>query len=229
MSFIHTSILILITSTFSLAASATNLPPTGGAGSHKGKPPGADQESGRGTWPEKRQRMIKVLQQIEFEHETKLKEIIGSLQKANSEQDLDVMLAPWALLQVSINPESRVKINSLQPKIELHQNQPQRFLIRVENLAGITAPLNLTPVDLAKDPPAKAAWCTVTVVHNQVTSRFFTGANIEYKLMQITSRAQGVREIRITGDAGQGTQDLGFRATTDLLMEVKPQSQKNDN
>ena len=38
--------------------------------------------------------------------------------------------------------------------------------------------------------------------------------------MKITPKFAGLKEIRISGDAGQGTQDLGFRATADLLLEV---------
>ena len=39
-------------------------------------------------------------------------------------------------------------------------------------------------------------------------------------LLSITSSSAGLAEIRIVGDAGQGTQDLGFRATADILINT---------
>lgn len=52
------------------------------------------------------------------------------------------------------------------------------------------------------------------------TSRQFMGALIKYKVMRITSHKSGLQEARINGDAEQGTQDLGFLAAIDRLLEV---------
>lgn len=147
---------------------------------------------------------------------------------ASSEQELRASLEPLTLLSVSVNPESRVKIHSLRPKITLRCDRPQMYLIRVENSAGITAPLNLAAIDLAIAPPGRADWCTVKVIDNPLTRSKFTGAEIEYKVMQITAYKSGLREVRIAGDAGQGTQDLGFRATTDVLLEIQPFARTKD-
>ena len=48
------------------------------------------------------------------------------------------------LIDVSINPESRVKISSTNSKITLAQNESRFFVIRIDNTAGITATLNLS-------------------------------------------------------------------------------------
>ena len=88
--------------------------------------------------------------------------------------------------------------------------------------------LDDVPHDLAVDPVASADWCTVEVIESPLTTREFTGAVKEFKVMRITPHKSGLREVRITGDAGQGTQDLGFRATTDVLLEIKP-NEKNHN
>ena len=148
-------------------------------------------------------------------------EAIDRLKAATTKREFEAALEPLTLLQVSINPESRVKLNSLRPKISLFKDRPQRFLIAVDNTAGITAPLNLSAIDLATDPPGTADWCTIEVINTPFASRFFSGEESEYKIMQITPHVSGLREIRIVGDAGQGTQDLGFRATTDVLMDIK--------
>jgi hypothetical protein len=48
-----------------------------------------------------------------------------------------------------------------------------------------------------------------------------SGAESEWKLVEIRMSEAGTREVRIEADAGQGTQDLGFRAATDLLLKCE--------
>ena len=95
----------------------------------------------------------------------------------------------------------------------------------MENTAGITAPLNLSSIDLAVDPPRAADWFSIKVIDTKFAPKQLTGATREYKVMQISASQSGLREARIVGDAGQGTQDLGFRATTDVLVEVAPKKE----
>ncbi|MEC8691621.1 MAG: hypothetical protein VX016_08685 [Verrucomicrobiota bacterium] len=149
------------------------------------------------------------------------KAIIKQIEEAQNNIELSEAIDQLTLIDVGINPESRVKISSTNSKITLHENVPAFFIIRIDNTAGITAPLNLSPIDLALDPPGSADWCTIKVVNDSNFSRQLNGQKKEYKLMEITAKFSGLREVRITGDAGQGTQDLGFRATTDLILEVK--------
>ena len=178
------------------------------------------------TWQQARRRLLSVVSRLSSD--SRSRQAIKQMKAAESERELHSCLERLTLLSVSVNPESRVKIHSLQPKITLRCDRPRMFLIRVENTAGITAPLNLSPIDLAVDPVASADWCTVEVIESPLTSREFTGALREYKVMRITPHKSGLREVRITGDAGQGTQDLGFRATTDLLLEIKPNEKKHN-
>ena len=149
------------------------------------------------------------------------KAIIKEIDEAQNDIELSEVIDQLTLIDVGINPESRVKISSTKSKISLHENEPAFFIIRIDNTAGITAPLNLSPIDLALDPPSSADWCTIKVVNDSNFSKQLNGQKKEYKLMEITAKFSGLREVRITGDAGQGTQDLGFRATTDLILEVK--------
>lgn len=145
---------------------------------------------------------------------------LQTIAKAETRFEVDLALQPLMLLGVTINPEARVKLDGRRPRVVLHQGRPERFFIKVENTAGITAPLNLTAIDLATAPPGKAAWCEVRTVDSPFTSRFLTGAEFEYKVVEIVVHQPGTREVRLVGDAGQGTQDLGFRATTDLILET---------
>ena len=155
-----------------------------------------------------------------FGDDVKSRIAIKQIKEAKNQSELNTAIDPMTLIDVSINPESRVKISSTNSKITLAPNESRFFVIRVDNTAGITATLNLSPIDLATDPPTLAKWCTIEVVNDLVFSNHFSGKKQEYKLMKITPNFAGLKEIRISGDAGQGTQDLGFRATADLLLEV---------
>lgn len=125
------------------------------------------------------------------------------------------------LLSASVNPESRVKISTMKEQLELATGKPERFLIEVENTAGVTAPLRIQAVDMASNPPQSADWCEVRVVDSPWTSMFCTGAEREFKVLEILVREPGLREVRLVADVGQGTQDLGFRATADLLIDAR--------
>lgn len=155
-----------------------------------------------------------------FGDDIKSRIAIKQIKEAKNQSELNTAIDPMTLIDVSINPESRVKISSTNSKITLAQNESRFFVIRIDNTAGITATLNLSPIDLATDPPTLAKWCTIEVVNDLIFSNHFSGKKQEYKLMKITPKFAGLKEIRISGDAGQGTQDLGFRATADLLLEV---------
>ena len=155
-----------------------------------------------------------------FGDDVKSRIAIKQIKEAKNQSELNTAIDPMTLIDVSINPESRVKISSTNSKITLAQNESRFFVIRIDNTAGITATLNLSPIDLATAPPSLAKWCTIEVVNDLVFSNHFSGKKQEYKLMKITPNFAGLKEIRISGDAGQGTQDLGFRATADLLLEV---------
>ena len=155
-----------------------------------------------------------------FGDDVKSRIAIKQIKEAKNQSELNTAIDPMTLIDVSINPESRVKISSTNSKITLAQNESRFFVIRIDNTAGITATLNLSPIDLATDPPTLAKWCTIEVVNDLIFSNHFSGKKQEYKLIKITPKFAGLKEIRISGDAGQGTQDLGFRATADLLLEV---------
>ena len=170
------------------------------------------------TVAQMRQRLLRILGDIDDASDL----VRAKARKADTYFKLESALAPVTLLSVAVNPESRVKVNSLRSRVGLQKGQSQRFLVRIENTAGITAPLSLSGYDLAKASPELAEWCDVKVIDSPNTSRFLSGAEREFKVIEITPQVSGVRELRIIGEAGQGTQDLGFRATTDLLLDIKP-------
>ena len=158
-----------------------------------------------------------MLAEFDSQHATQVK---SKLEHVSTKQEWLNALEPLVWMSVSVNPESRVKLECLRHKVHVQESVPQRFLVRIQNLAGITAPLHLTPIDLSSEPPQEATWCTIKVVDSTDTSEFLSGAETEFKVVEIQTHANGLREIRIAGDAGQGTQDLGFRATADVLLDI---------
>ena len=60
------------------------------------------------------------------------------------------------------------------------------------------------------------------LVENLVSSSILSGEETEWKLLELSSDLAGRREVRFEADVGQGTQDLGFRSTTDVLLKVNP-------
>ena len=85
----------------------------------------------------------------------------------------------------------------------------------------MTSTLNISAIDLSLQPPQTADWITAIVVNEDGISSKMSGQKIEYLVVELLAKESGLKEVRLVGDAGQGTQDLGFRATADLLIDVK--------
>jgi hypothetical protein len=131
------------------------------------------------------------------------------------------LLEPMTLFRINVNPESRVKLFLVNPPKVLIKDRTSRFLLEVENLAGVEAPLHLVAMDQTQNPPTVASWCDIRILDNMISSSQMSGAESEWKLVEIRMSEAGTREVRIEADAGQGTQDLGFRAATDLLLKCE--------
>ena len=142
---------------------------------------------------------------------------LRAISASRSRRNLDDAVEPLTLFSVSVNPESRVKIASTRDRLAMQVGVARRFLVKCENTAGITAPLRIRAFDVSTQPPQLADWCEVKMIDNNVVARDFTSAAVEYKVVELTLREPGLHEVRFVADAGQGTQDLGFRASTDLL------------
>ena len=141
------------------------------------------------------------------------------------------------LAEIHINPESRVKVAVGSAKPLLVQNGWSVFLIRVHNEAGITAPLRFNspqngPVyirsrgehapDEKRISPAdvKDRWLALQSFDKQPLTAKLSGLILEYRIVGIYSRDAGQREALLTFDAGQGTQDLGFRSSVPILFTI---------
>lgn len=122
------------------------------------------------------------------------------------------LLDPLCLAGVHINPESRVKAARGEGSAELTVQRPRVVLLKVHNEAGITPPLNVSGNEGVR-------WLEVTKL-NVPALKNLNGQRLEYVAVLLTARESGKREVTLKFDAGQGTQDLGFRAEVPVLFRI---------
>jgi hypothetical protein len=139
---------------------------------------------------------------------------------------LQRILDPHCIAGIQINPEARVKVQAGPAAPNLVEQGWRTFLVKVHNEAGIT------PVLQASSPQAgnvynrsvnvSRTWTDLSFFNKQPMRAFLSGLEVEYRVLQIYARESGKREAKLVFDAGQGTQDLGFRNEVDILFQVAP-------
>ncbi|HQR07953.1 MAG TPA: acetylxylan esterase [Gemmatales bacterium] len=144
----------------------------------------------------------------------------AGVEKALKEKDADEMqklLDPFVAAVVTINPESRVKVMRGPYPIKHQLGWPTPALVKVINEGGVTARIKVhatgdksTSVHFYED-------AVPGVVTNPLSNKL-SGQSVEYQVMLIRSLATNQREITLTFDVGQATQDLGFRAELPVLL-----------
>ena len=165
--------------------------------------------------------------------------------KARDAAELQNLLDPHVLLAVSLNPEVRVKVDRGPAKAVLQQAGWTPVIVKVVNLSTATKTLRITS---PQSGPVYAGVAQLSMQRQQqpqlrenentrsATDRFLavemfaappmtaslSGLEVEYTIALVYSSEAGKREATIGFDAGQGTQDLGFRAQTPVLFDVRP-------
>lgn len=132
-------------------------------------------------------------------------------------KELQDLLDPLCLAGVSINPESRVKAARGPAAATLVRGQARVVLVKVVNEAGITPTLAVGGDELrapGKAPPGR--WLEAALL----SKRPLSGCKLEYVPLRLTAHEAGKREATLKFDAGQGTQDLGFRAEVPILFRI---------
>lgn len=130
---------------------------------------------------------------------------------------------PPTLFSIAISPEARVKATATDDRRELVEAGWTTFQLTIDNAAGITAPLVIecnqimsTDGDTDRD-----RWLRLLL---EPTGPL-TGEVQEMRLLRLYSRDSGIRTALLNVNAGQGTQDLGFRS--DVLLSFR--IEKNDH
>ena len=139
------------------------------------------------------------------------------LDRAKTTGEVAAIFDPKSIVEVVINPESRVKVKSLLVLPSLVEKGWTSHLIKIINEAGVTAPLQVTSAQAL--PLANAAkesladrWLKLDIFRGRPLAKTLSGVSIEYRILQIYSRDSGKRSAKLKFDVGQGTQDLGFRS-----------------
>lgn len=163
--------------------------------------------------------------------------------------DIQRILDKYVLLDVRINPESRVSVTRGIVVPELVQHGWSVFLVKVENESGVTARLRAaSPQALPDSGQAPASQITATgivppgssrPVHSisdaDVMDRWLqlemfdkpplvpdlSGLAVEYRIIELYSRDAGAREAQISFDVGPATQDIGFRNSYPVLFHCQ--------
>ncbi len=132
---------------------------------------------------------------------------------------LQVLLDPLCLISVHINPESRVKAARGPLDAALVRGRTKVVLVKVHNEAGVTPPLAIAGDELfAAGKHMEGHWLEAALLTPPPGT--LSGQKLEYVALRLTAREAGKREATLKFDAGQGTQDLGFRAEVPILFRI---------
>ena len=153
-------------------------------------------------------------------------------------REIQRVLDQFVLIEVEINPESRVKVRQGAAEPNLIEQGTRLFLIKVSNQAGVTAPLrvlspNSGPTSLrsrGEHEPAmelgaeqlRERWADLSIYRKPPMAERLSGLPVEYEILQVYSRDRGQRSAKIAMDVGQGTQDIGFRNDMLVLFNIAP-------
>ena len=155
----------------------------------------------------------------------------------DSVAQIQKVLDPLCLVQVNVNPESRVHVAAGPAPKKLIQQGWTVFLVKVHNEAPVTAKLRCTspnaaplykgstgsaePKPSVKPSDVPHRWLDVSLFEKQPLSPNLSGLAVEYRLIELFSRNAGKHEAKLAFDVGQGTQDLGFRNEANILFDCE--------
>jgi hypothetical protein len=118
------------------------------------------------------------------------------------------------LVEVSINPESRVKAARGPAKATLKAGAAVPVRVKVVNEGGVRAVVRVRSPQAGPD-----GFLTIMFP----SDRPLSGGPVDYVegTLQCAANVTGKREVTLIFDVGQGTQDLGFRAELPILFGVQ--------
>src|SRR5947209_863075 len=174
-------------------------------------------------------RVAKALDTLGTPLPADVKSALAASVEARDAKKIQELLDARALLQVTINPEARVKVARGPAGATIQQSGWTPFVLKVVNDSTVKAPLRVS------SPQAGDVW-SQKEVNKDYRGRFLdlqmataspltrnlSGLKVEYAVLLVYSSEAGQREATIGFDVGQGTQDLGFRGEAPVLFDVKP-------
>src|SRR5882762_8621321 len=192
--------------------------------------------------------ITRALQALQFLGAPLPNETIKEIEVAAQAHDADRLqdlLDPHVLLVVTINPESRVKVQRGPAKARLQQAGFTPVLVKVINQSTLTRALRvvspqsgqvyagMTPLSAQR---MQRTHLKETSETNAAPGRFLeaemysrppmtpnlSGLAAEYAIALIYSSESGRREATIGFEVGQGNQELGFRGEAPVLFDIQP-------
>ncbi len=150
------------------------------------------------------------------------------------------ILDPYCLFVVDINPEGRVKVDKGIAPPKLSQGGWTSFLVKVMNDAGGTAQLEVEsantllplhpssgshavkPEDVVSEGQSANRFLDAQIFRGRPLHTHLSGLKLEYAVVQLYSKDAGKREAEFGFNVGQGSQDIGFRNTVSILLDIRP-------
>jgi hypothetical protein len=168
----------------------------------------------------------------------RIHQAVANPDEAAAVHALESILDAHVLLNVDINPESRVKVEEGTAKPELTEAGTRLFLVKVVNNGHVRAPLVVEspnsgdvyirsngspapPVQLSPQD-SKERWANISLYQRPPMRPRLSGLALEYAILEVYSRDAGQRSARISFNVGQGSQDIGFRNDVTVLFTALP-------
>ena len=191
------------------------------------------------------ERLIKALELLGRPLDADRTRELSEAAAARDSTRLQKTLDPLVLAVVTINPESRVKVERGLLDAELQQAGYTPFVVKVVNQGRTRAALEVDSpqagppysgtavfslerqgqTELAKKADNASTtnrFLRVSMFDQPPLTRGLSGLAVEYALVLIHTDEAGEREATIVFDVGQGSQDLGFRAEVPILFRSRP-------
>lgn len=156
---------------------------------------------------------------------------------AEAVKQMQEVLDPLCLVGITVNPESRVKVQVGPAPKELIEQGCRVFLVKVYNEAGVTAALRVSSPNAAPlqasgnndpEPPSTISahdvvqrWLDISMFDKPPLVEQLSGLEVEYRVVELYCRDRGQREAKLAFDVGQGTQELGFRNEANMLFNCE--------
>ncbi|HJZ90586.1 MAG TPA: CehA/McbA family metallohydrolase [Gemmataceae bacterium] len=177
-------------------------------------------------------RVAKALEFLGTSLPTDVAKELTAAVEARDARKIQQILDARALLQVTINPESRVKVARGPAPAAAQQSGFTPALVKVVNEAVVKKQLRVSSPQAGdvfsqnpKAPPKKelaSRFLDLQMFTAPPLTGTLSGLKVEYAILLIYSTEAGKREATVAFDVGQGTQDLGFRGEAPVLFEIKP-------
>jgi hypothetical protein len=165
--------------------------------------------------------------------------------KSRDGRRIQELIDPQTLFVVTLNPEVRVKVSRGPAPARLQQMGYAPVLVKIINESTSMHPLRISS---QQSGPVYAGVAKLSMQRQKQehlrenenvagrSDRFLgvemftsppmtpnlSGLKVEYAIALLYSHEAGMREATIGFEAGQGTQDLGFRGETPVLFNIRP-------